>query len=320
MSLYPLERAERDRWILARRGARASLNPEEPYGYFVEDECDANGKAVPVATILLTNRECPWRCVMCDLWKNTLAAPLSPGAIPAQIEFALSRLPCACQLKLYNSGSFFDRQAIPWEDYGKIARLVQPFSRVIVESHPTLVSTRTLRFRDLLQGRLEVAMGLETANPNVLQKLNKGMTLDQFSSAAELLRRNDIDLRAFILLQPPFLPAHEALYWAKRSIDFAFDRGATVATLIPTRSGNGAMELLEQMGQFTPPNIRTLEAALAYGIGLKRGRVFAALWNLQEGVVSCPLCFELRAGRLQMMNLAQFLMAGIPCTACGSSD
>jgi len=70
-------------------------------------------EAVPVATIFLTNRECPWRCVMCDLWKNTLIDSVPLGAIPSQIDYALARLPAARQIKLYNSGSFFDTQAIP---------------------------------------------------------------------------------------------------------------------------------------------------------------------------------------------------------------
>ncbi len=318
MSLYGPGRAERDSWIFAQRGARATLNPEQPYGYFVEDERDLHGQIVPVATVLLTNRECPWRCVMCDLWKNTLTASVPVGAIPAQIDFALSRLPAARQIKLYNSGSFFDRRAIPIEDYCEIARRVQVFERVIVESHPTLVGTKTLRFRNLLQGRLEVAMGLETAHPDVLQKLNKGMTLQQFSSAAELLSRNGIDLRTFILVQPPFLPVHQSLYWAQQSLDFAFDNGAKVATLIPTRAGNGAMEALEQSGEFISPSIQTLEAALEYGISLGRGRVFADLWDLKRGVSTCPSCLESRVSRLQAMNLMQTVLPAITCAACGS--
>ena len=35
------------------------------------------------------------------------------GDIPAQIAYALDQLPPARQIKLYNSGNFFDHQAIP---------------------------------------------------------------------------------------------------------------------------------------------------------------------------------------------------------------
>ena len=129
------------------------------------------------------------------------------GAIPAQIDHALLHLPPARQLKLYNSGSFFDPQAIPPEDYAAIAQRANRFERLIVENHPALIGDACLRFRDMLSGRLEVAMGLETAHPEVLAGLNKRMTLDQFSAAANFLRRNRIDLRVFILVQPPLMAA-----------------------------------------------------------------------------------------------------------------
>src|SRR5690606_33819590 len=108
--------------------------------FLVETERSAEGELVPVATLFLTNRECPWRCVMCDLWKNTLTETVPPGAIPSQVDYALSRMPAARQIKLYNSGSFFDRRAIPPQDYPEIARRVRHFDRVIVECHPTLVN------------------------------------------------------------------------------------------------------------------------------------------------------------------------------------
>ena len=106
------------------------------------------------------------------------------------------------------------------------------------------------------------------------------MTAVQFAASADRLRANDIDLRVFILVQPPFMPATESLAWTARSLDFAFDCDATVATLIPTRAGNGAMESLSAHGHFSPPTLETLEAAAAYGVGLRRGRVFADLWDI----------------------------------------
>ena len=240
--VFPESAAERDEWILARRPRRTPLNAHEPYACFVEEECGVDGRVERVATIFLTNRECPFRCTMCDLWRNTLTEQVPTGAIPKQIEFALNRLEPAHCVKLYNSGSFFDPRAILPEDYKAIATCLRGFQRVIVECHPAFVGERCIAFRDLLRGPLEVAIGLETVHQNVLQKLNKRMTLEQFHAAASLMRSHRIDLRVFILVQPPFMKAEESLHWAQRSTDFAFDCGATAATLIPTRGGNGAME------------------------------------------------------------------------------
>jgi archaeosine synthase beta-subunit len=283
----------------------------------VEEEYSSTGEVVPVATIFLTNRECPWRCVMCDLWKNTLTESVGRGAIPRQIEYALERLPAARQVKLYNSGSFFDAQAIPCEDYAAIAGLVRHFERTIVECHPALVGPRCFELRDLLGSTLEVAMGLETVHTDVLQRLNKQMTVEQFAQAAEVLRTHDVDVRAFLLVQPPFMQPEESLLWAERSLDFAFDCGATAASLIPTRGGNGAMEALARAGEFIPPRLATVEAAMEYGLRAARGRVFVDLWDLQRTAARCTLCWPQRLKRLLTMNLTQNIAQALECAQCG---
>jgi radical SAM enzyme (TIGR01210 family) len=313
---YPVLASDWDKWILSQRPERNALDPRRPYAFFVEDECSATGEVVPVATVFLTNRECPWRCVMCDLWRNTLTETVPAGAIPEQIDYALAQLPPARQIKLYNSGSFFDSKAIPAEDYVGIAGRVHSFERTIVECHPALIGDAFLQFRDLLAHPLEVAMGLETAHPEILERLNKRMTLDLFSTAAEFLRKNGIDLRVFILVQPPFMHPDEALLWAQRSLDFAFDCGATAATLIPTRGGNGAMERLAEQGAFVLPRLETLEAAVEYGLGLNRGRVFADVWDLQATGNACTACHEARVTRLRAMNLNQRMTPRVVCNTC----
>ncbi len=319
LPLYPETAAERDRWILNQRSSRNTLDPRRPYAFHVENERSAPGELVPVATVFLSNRECPWRCLMCDLWRNTLLNKVPVGAIPEQIRFALSRLPAARQIKLYNSGSFFDVQAIPPADYESVAMQVASFERVIVESHPALVGDRCLRFRDLLAAQLEVAIGLETIHPVALERLNKRMTTAQFAQAAGHLHRNSIDLRVFVLVQPPFISPGDALHWAQRSLDFAFDCGATVVTLIPTRAGNGATDRLMESGDFVPPNLQVVEDALEYGVCLKRGRVFADLWDI-ERVAACPQCRTQRIARLAAINASQRFYEKAQCDSCGGRD
>ena len=317
--MYPARAAERDAWILARRGERRALDPLRPWAFLIEEERSALGELVPVATVFLTNRECPWRCLMCDLWQNTLAGETPAGAIPAQIDHALAQLPPARQIKLYNSGSFFDPRAIPREDHPAIVQRVAEFERVIVECHPALVGNDCFRFRDAIPGRLEVAMGLETAQPEVLERLNKRMTLGQFAAAADELRDHGIDLRVFLLVRPPFLSEAEGLEWACRSVDFAFDCGATAVSLIPTRGGNGAMEELAAQGNFAPPTLATLEAAAAYGIALGRGRVFADVWDVRR-IARCDACREARVARLDRMNREQRVLAPVVCERCGGAS
>ncbi|MEO8495308.1 MAG: radical SAM protein [Planctomycetota bacterium] len=298
--------------ILAARPPKNAVDSRRPYAYLVEPECAANGRIEDVATIFLTNRECPYRCLMCDLWKDTTDERVPIGAIPEQIELALSKLPPAKHIKLYNSGNFFDRQAIPREDYPAIAQRVASFETVIVENHPKLCGDDCLRFRDMLAGKLEIALGLETIHPEVLPRLNKQMTAEDFRRAVRLLTENEIATRAFILLRPPFLNEAEGVDWAIRSIEFAFDAGVQCCSVIPTRDGNGAMEQLLFAGNFAPPAFRSLESVLAAGLAMRRGRVFVDLWDA-ERFFDCEQCGSARRDRLARMNLTQQVLPAVSC-------
>ncbi len=297
------------------RPPKNPVDPRRPHAFFVEPERAENGAIEDVATLFLVNRECPFRCLMCDLWRHTTDRRVPDGAIAAQVEYALARLPAAPHVKLYNAGNFFDAQAIPLGDLPRIAELLTPFQTAIVECHPRLVGPRCLAFRDMLQPALRVAMGLETAHPEVLRRLNKGMTLDDFARAAGFLRRNGVGVRAFLLLRPPYLDEGEGIEWAKRSLHFAFDVGIECCVLIPTRDGNGAMERLRAEGLWAPPRLESLEAVLEHGVGLRRGRVFADLWDIEK-LFRCPRCGPARARRLATMNREQTVPPPVVCD-CG---
>jgi uncharacterized Fe-S cluster-containing MiaB family protein len=322
-----------DQWVLERRGSKVQLDPLRAYAAVFEEERDARGELIPTGVIFLTNRECPFRCVFCDLWQNTLDASVPAGAIVTQIRDALAQLPPVRQVKLYNAGSFFDPAAIPPDEDAAIADLVEGLDRVIVEAHPGFLTgayaDRCLRFRDRLLSfrlkpeatevgvatrmgvptRLEVAVGLETARPETLAALNKRMTIDSFRRAASFLTDHDIDLRVFVLLNPPFLRGEAALEWACRSIDLAADCGATACTVIPTRNGNGAMEALAD--EIERPRLPALERVVEYGLSRGGLRVFADLWDI-ERVFDCD-CSPQRAGRLADINRTQQVSVAISC-------
>jgi archaeosine synthase beta-subunit len=301
------DRKARDAFVLGLRPPHNTADPFRPSGFFVEEEPRPGGGTKRVATVLLTNRECPWRCLMCDLWRNTLEGPTPTGAVPGQILFALERLPRADVLKLYNAGSFFDRAAIPTGDHAEIASLVRGFDRVVVESHPALVGDACLRFRDLLAGpELEVAMGLETANEEVLKRLNKGMTVGDFENAVRFLRGHDVRIRSFLLVGLPFLPRAEQAEWLRRSVKISFESGCGVVSLIPTRLGNGALEELHRSGHFEPPSLLTLEESFALALACRPPDrlVLADLWDA-DALAAPPCCAAARVERLRRMNFIQ---------------
>ncbi len=342
---------DRARWVVARRPERNGLDPWRPYAFLSETEPGPDGTPWETATVFLTNRECPFRCVMCDLWRNTLEETVPPGALAAQVRHALERLPPARALKLYNAGSFFDPRAVPESEYETLAALAAPYQRVIVECHPAFLGERAVRFQDLLRASrdrlvqgpraqeallphpgdqgpgtrdqgplpvLEVAVGLETAHPGVLERLNKGMTLQDFRRAAAFLAEHGMALRVFLLVRPPWLTEAEGLEWARRSLDLAWECGAEVCSLIPTRGGNGAMEALAAAGEFAPPALASLEAAVEYGLAAGKGRVFADLWDVAP-FARCPECAAARIDRLERMNRTQQVEPPVGCGRCGGS-
>ena len=298
--------------ILAARGPKDAVEPWVPYAFLHEEEAAADFTAAAANTVFLTNRECPFRCLMCDLWRNTTDEPVPVGAIPAQIEHALQRLPPARTLKLYNAGNFFDAAAIPPADHDAVAALCRPFETVVIENHPKLTDRRCVDFAGRLDARLEVALGLETVHPDVLPRLNKGMTLADFGRATDLLHGAGIATRAFVLLRPPWLDEAEGVEWAVRSVRHAQDHGVGLVAVIPTRAGNGIMERLQAAGDFSPPKLASLERVLDECLDRTRGRVTVDLWDVQR-LFDCPACGPARAERLRRMNLTQTRLPPVPC-------
>ena len=290
--------------ILSLRGPRNVVDPSVPWLFLSEPEYSRNGKVEPVSTIFLTNRECPFHCLMCDLWQNTLTESVAPGRIPAQIDFALLRLPAAPHVKLYNSGNFFDAAAIPCQDLPAIASRVHGFETVIVENHPRLCDQRCGQFQQLCGTQLEVALGLETAHEPTLTRLNKQMTLADFEIACQRLLQQQILIRSFVLLKLPWSSEQEGIEHALQSIRFAFDCGVTCCSVIPVRTGNGMLDQLQNAGQFEPPKLSSLEIVLRESLNWKRGRVFADLWDAAR-FADQPADTDQQMQRLLQMNLTQ---------------
>lgn len=266
-----------------------------------------SGRIENVATLFLTNRECPFPCVMCDLWKNTLTESVQPGDIPGQILFALRELAPADSIKLYNSGNFFDPKAIPFSDHAAIAELVRGFSTVVVENHPKLCTNVCVEFAtSIAPASFEIAIGLETCHVPSLKWLNKAFELPDFEKAVSLLRKNDIHVRVFLLLGLPGLSRQDSIDWTLRSIEYAANLGADCFSIIPTRSDSSAFDQFKEDGSFFEPTGDQIEEAFERALKLKIGRVFIDLWDAGRFFASAPDS-EYRIKRLERMNLSQCL-------------
>lgn len=222
------------------------------------------------------------------------------------------RQPLPDRLKLYNASNFFDRRAVPPEDLPAIGELAEPFSGVTVESHASTIGGEAVEFAALLSGRLEIAIGLETIHPAAMAQLNKRLELARFDRAAAFLAEHRIDLRVFVLLGVPYVPAEESVEWTVRTVEYAAARGAGRVAIIPVRGGNGEMERLQALGHFTPPTLRQLETALEQSLSLPPV-ISADLWDAGT-LSSCESCRTHRIARIGAMNLSTGSRPAAPCS------
>jgi radical SAM enzyme (TIGR01210 family) len=306
--------------IRSLRPPKAPVDPYTGHGSLLEEERRGDGKIERALTVFLAGAECPFTCSFCDLWRWTVDGPTPPGALARQLERVLQALdyPVPDRLKLYNASNFFDQRAVPSEDIVGIAKLTAPFRAVTVESHASTIGPKTLAFARQIPGRLEVAMGLETIHPVAAAQLNKRLDLARFDWAASFLSENGVDLRVFVLIGAPFVRADETVAWTVRTVEYAVDRGASVVSIIPVRGGNGEMERLEALGDFIPPTLSQLEAALDGCSQIARAVITADLWDVDR-LAACEHCRSERIERLRRLNVTGRAEPRVACTMCNAA-
>ena len=212
--------------IRSLRPAKPYVDPFAAHGSVVEEERRPDGTIERALTVFLAGAECPFTCSFCDLWRYTTDGATPNGALPAQLRRVLDGLdaPLPDRVKLYNASNFFDRRAVPPGDVPAIAELSRGFSGVTVESHVNTIGEATVAFSRLITGRLEVAVGLETIHPLAATRINKRLDLARFEKGARFLADHAIDLRVFVLLGAPHVPAGESVEWTVRTVEHAVQR------------------------------------------------------------------------------------------------
>ena len=73
------------------------------------------------------------------------------------------------------------------------------------------------------------------------------------------------------------------------------------------------MDFLSENKMFTPPDIRSLEHVIEYGLQLNKGRVFSDVWDI-DLFAGCSKCKAKRKERLIQMNHDQNISQTVTCT------
>jgi len=210
-----------------------------------------DGRQVQALNIILPTKGCYWnRCYMCSY-----ASDVRPQDNLSEIFGHLIEGKQFGKLKVFTSGSFFDRNEISEEVRDKIFEIASSLGieELTVESRPEFIEGIDVMKEKLGDVSLEIAIGLESANDKVLtHSVHKGFTFSDFREACERID-GFARKKAYLLIKPPFLTESEAMKDAIRSAR-AIDGMVDTISFNPVCVHKGTLtEYLWKRREYRPP-------------------------------------------------------------------
>ena len=294
-------------------------------------EAEAIGaERVRAFVVILRTRGCYWAdvkgCSMCGYARDTLGRSATAGELDRQLRTALARYRGEPYVKLYTSGSFLDDREV---DPASRVAWARAFSgsarRLLFETLPEFATRETLEpIRDAFSGEIEVALGLETTQPEILQRfVNKGSPPSEYLEAADRIRAMRLRAKAYLLLKPPYLTERESIEDVVRSIEIAAPRFDAISVNPVHIQGGTVVEWLYHRHRYRPPWLWSLAEAIQRGAdrrGASRLVTFPTAGGLPRGPHNCGRCDRDVLRALEEASLEQRFdgLAGLSCE-CRSS-
>ncbi len=281
---------------------------------------DGTALSIVLATIGCSHaRGISGGCTMCSYLLDGSETPPSGEQIIKQFQNAMSKLEkkqAPLSVKLYTSGSFLDPDEVPIPVREEILLLLAKDERVtevVIESRPDYVTSKSMEAlrRALGTRRVEIGIGLESSNDNIRRLcINKGFSKQDFMDATRVARENDIGVRAYVLLKPPFLSEKTALDDALQTVLDCERMGVTTVSVNPVNiQKHTLVERLWHRGEFRPPWLWSLVELL------KRARkeidsniniiCDPVAVGKSRGVHNCGKCDNIIADSIKSFSLSQ---------------
>ncbi|MGI0132457.1 MAG: archaeosine biosynthesis radical SAM protein RaSEA [Thermoplasmata archaeon] len=281
---------------------------------WVEDEAIGTERLRAFVLILRT-RGCYWAdvkgCSMCGYAKDTLGRSATPGELAAQLTSAMARYRGEPYVKVYTSGSFLDdREVDPASRLALVRAFAPTARRLLIETLPEFVQEESVGpLRDAFPGEIEVAQGLESTQPEILQRfVNKGSPPSEYLAAADRLRAMRVRAKAYLLLKPPYLTEDEAVEDVVTSIAIAGTRFDAIS-VNPVHIQNGTVvEWLYRRGRYRPPWLWSLVEAMRRGAAIRgaaRLVTFPTAGGVARGPHNCGQCDARVLAGLEEASLSQ---------------
>jgi radical SAM enzyme (TIGR01210 family) len=275
------------------RGASSEDRSQIPEALWKEEDL-LEGERVRAMVLILRTSGCWWSkkkgCLMCG-YNSASDSSIGLSDILAQLKTAIERYEDEKFVKIYTSGSFLDRNEIPLEARTAIMDAFASARRVLFESRPEFVTADELS--TLPSDRVQVALGLESANDEILRRcVQKGFLVSDYERAASLLNERGIPVRTYLLLKPPFLTEKQALQDTMASIKFAAPYSESISINPLNVQKDTMVERLWRRGDYRPPWLFSLVEVLKAGRALTEKRVFSSPSGAGSlrGVHNCEKC------------------------------
>jgi archaeosine synthase beta-subunit len=312
-----------------RRPPPAGTAPASQYvNQWTEPEA-LGADRVRAFVLILRTRGCYWAdlkgCSMCGYAKDTLGRSATPEELGQQLDAALRVYRDEPYVKIYTSGSFLDDREV---DPVSRQRIAEGFNgrarRLLFETLPEFATPETLEpLRGSFSGEIEVALGLESTQPEVLLRyVNKNSPPAAYLDAAHRIRALGLRAKGYLLLKPPYLTEREAIEDVVTSVRIASPHFDSLS-VNPVHIQNGTVvEWLYHRGRYRPPWLWSLSEVMqrsASHRGATRLVTFPTAGGLARGPHNCGACDRHFLSALEEASLSQRFegLAGLQC-GCGA--
>ena len=285
-----------------------------------KEEDLVDGKRVQALVVILRTVGCWWSrkrgCLMCGYNQAASEDGIGEEELLEQLEVAKSRFQGEEMVKIYTSGSFLDEREVPLTTRQRILDEFSPCSRILFESRPEFVTEESLS--SLPSGKVEIALGLESANDLILHKcINKGFSVSDYERAAGLIKSKGIRARTYLLLKPPYLTERQALMDTLSSIEFASGLSESISVNPVNVQRDTLVESLFRRGDYRPPWLWTLVEVLNEGSSKTSTRLFSSPSGAgtPRGAHNCGKCDAGVIAAIERFALSQDIkdLEGLDC-------
>lgn len=289
--------------------SRDNLDRKSSLAAIWKEEDMLEGRRIQAMVAIFRTVGCWWSakggCLMCG-YNAASEEGIGEAELRTQLQQVVHGYEGEEMVKLYTSGSFLDEKEIPASIRNEVLASLPDAKRILFESRPEFVTEEIL---DTLPAeRVQVALGLESANDEVLRKsVRKGFTVADYERSATLLRSKGIPVRTYLLLKPPYLTEGQAIDDTLRSIGFASPYSESISLNPVNVQAGTTLEGAWRRGDYRTPWLWSLVDVLVKGKQLTEVRVFSSPsgGGTLRGVHNCDKCDNTILEAVQKFSFSQ---------------